>query len=203
MEEPDFPYPTQKGTSKIKWTVFIGLFLIAAVVGGVLLTRQPKKLEEKKSVVIEKKEPTPTEKPKIEKTAVKIQVLNGTGTPGQAGIVVKALEDAGYSADNIKSGNAETIDHSTTTITSRADFEGIVSDIKDVLKKTFDEITVGSQNLSDDSAFDIVVVTGGKTFETVTPTTSVTGSGSPTPSPTITITTTPTPSLTPSPTPTP
>ena len=150
-------------------------------------------VSQKEAVVVENKMPSPTPLPKIDKKTVKIQVQNGTGTPGQAGIVVKALEDAGYSSDNIKTGNADKFDNSTTSITARDNFEEIVNDIKEVLKSTFDKITVVSPNLDKDSEFDIVVVTGGKIFESVTPTTSV----SPTPSLTTTPTTTPSPTPTP------
>lgn len=192
MEETAFPYPNQQQKSiKTKRAIIIGFVLLATLIGGFFIFRQPKKTDEKKDVVVEKKEPTPTEKPKIEKSSVKIQVINGTGTPGQAGVVVKALVDAGYTADNIKTGNADKFDNSTTLITARDNYEEIVNDIKEVLKSTFDKITVILPNLDKTSEFDIVVVTGGKIFEAVTPTTSL--------SPTSSVTTTPT--LTPTPTP--
>ncbi len=187
MEETIAPYQNpQFKKGKISGTVWVVLFAIAVIlIGGFVLSRQQKKEPEvKKDIVVEKKEPSPTAKPKIEKSSVKIQVVNGTGTPGQAGVVVKALEGAGYSADNIKTDNAEKFDTLTTTITARADFEEIVNDIKDVLKPTFEEITVDSSNLNTDSEFDIVVVTGGKLFETVTATPSATiAPVSPTPTP--------------------
>lgn len=192
MEETNFSYPSHQPKKNNKTMLFVVIgILLAVLIGWFFMTQQPKKTDEvKNDVVVEEKTPTPTtEKPKIDKSSVKIQVINGTGTPGQAGIVVKALEDAGYSADNIKTGNAEEFDNSTTSITARDNFEEIVSDIKEVLKSTFDKITVVSPNLDKDSEFDIVVVTGGKIFETVTPTVSVT----------VTVTTTPT--LTPTPTP--
>jgi len=195
MEETAFSYPSQpKKSNKTMLFVIVGI-LLAILVGWFFMTQQPKNTDEVKDVTVEQKEPTPTEKPKIEKSSVKIQVINGTGTPGQAGIVVKALEDAGYSTDNIKTGNAEEFDNSTTSITARDNFEEIVDNIKEVLKPTFEKVTVVSPNLESDSEFDIVIVTGGKTFEAVTPTTSVTSAVSPTPS----VTTTPT--LTPTPTP--
>ena len=59
----------------------------------------------------------------------------GLELPVRAGIVVKALEDAGYSADNIKTGNADKFDNSTTSITAQDNFEEIVNDIKEVLNQ--------------------------------------------------------------------
>lgn len=195
------PYLNKQGKNNKNIVAILGVVVvIAALVGGILMLRQPKKTEQTQVVVVEKKEPSPTEKPKIDKKSVKIQVLNGTGTPGQAGIVVEALTKAEYNPDNIKTDNAEEFNATVTTITARAGFEDVASDIKDVLKGTFDTITIDSSPLDTSSEFDIVVVTGGKKFEEATPTTKP--SVSPTPSlttPSITIT----PSLTPSPTPTP
>ena len=194
MEETIAPYQNpQFKKSKVNGTVWVVLFAIAVIlIGGFVLSRQQKKVPEaKKDVVVEKKEPSPTAKPKIEKSSVKIQVVNGTGTPGQAGVVVKALEGAGYSADNIKTDNAEKFTTLTTTITARTDFEEIVNDIKDVLKPTFEEVTVDSSNLNSDSEFDIVIVTGGKLFEAITATPSATVTPSSSPSPTVSITSTP------------
>lgn len=194
MEEAVFPYSnpvTQSKNKKPLMGLVISLIVLVAVIVGLVMMKQPKKVEEKQDVSIEQKGPSPTEKPKIEKSTVKIQVVNGTGTPGQAGVVVKALEEAGYSTDNIKTGNAEEFDNTTTSITARDNFEEIVNDIKSVLGSAFDKITVVSPNLDADSEFDIVIITGGKIFEEATPTATVTEE--PTLSPTTTPTSTPTP----------
>ena len=197
MGETVFPYPSQQNKSnKKKLAIIIGaIVLVIAIVGGVLISQQPKKTVEDKVAVTETPTPSPTESPKIDKATVKIQVINGTGTPGQAGKVIKTLEEAGYSADNIKTGNAEKFDNLSTTITARENFDEIVSNIKEVLKSTFDEIVIGSPRLDASSEFDIVIVTGGKIFETITPTASASSSQSPTSTPTTTPTASPTPTL--------
>ncbi|MFA6016708.1 MAG: LytR C-terminal domain-containing protein [Patescibacteria group bacterium] len=200
MEPTNFQYTSQqKKGNKMLPMIVVGAVLLAGIIGSYLLLKQPKKEEVKKDVIVEQKVPTPTEKPKIDKATVKIQVINGTGTPGQAGVVVKALVDAGYTSDNIKTGNAEKFDNTTTSITARDNFEEIVTDIENVLKPTFDKFTVVSPNLDSISEFDIVVVTGGKAFEAPTPTKSATSSVSPTSSVTTTPTSTPTLTLTPTP----
>jgi len=203
MIDTTSPYLNQqRGSRKKKTAVIIGVVvLVAAVVGGILMTRQPKRTDQTEVSVVEKKEPSPTEKPKIDKKSVKIQVLNGTGTPGQAGIAVEALKKAGYNPDNIKTANAEEFNNTVTTITARAGFEDVASDVKDALKTVFDEINIDPSKLDEKSEFDIIVVTGGKKSEE-TPTTTITPTQNPTPSPTSTTTTpTPTPTLSPTPTP--
>src|SRR3989339_1613502 len=194
-----FPAPPKKNNKTL--LVIIGVVILAAIIGGYIMSKQPKKTEEKKEVVVEKSEPTPTEKPKIEKSTVKIQVINGTGTPGQAGEVVKALEEAGYSADNIKTGNAEEFDNSVTTIEAKVNFEEIISNIKDELESSFDEIKTKSSELDSENEFDVIIVTGGKIFVTATPTKSASPTSSTTPSPTAQPNTSPTPTITVTPTP--
>ncbi len=156
-------------------------------------------------------EPTPTEKPAIDKSSVKIQVQNGTGTPGQAAAAVEALTKAGYTADNIKTGNAEEYNHTTTTISAQKGFEDAAEDVKKSLTDLYKNVEIDSSNLESSSEFNIVIITGGNKYEeptkaasssptikptsattvTVIPTTSATTS--PTVSPTTTATPTPTP----------
>jgi len=195
MEPTAFQYPTQQSKkNKMLPMVVVVAVLLTAIIASYLIINKPKKTEEKKeAVVVENKIPSPTPLPKIDKKTVKIQIQNGTGTPGQAGLVVKALEDAGYSSDNIKTGNADKFDNSITSITAKDNYEEIVTDIKDSLKSTFDKITVVSPNLDKDNEFDIVIVTGGKIYETATPTVGPTSSVTTTPTLTPTLTLTPTP----------
>jgi len=189
------PYSYQQGGNKKKKTaIIVFIIIIAAILGGILFLRQSKNTEQIKVAVVVKKEPSPTEKPRIDRNSVKAQVLNGTGTPGQAGIVVEALKKAGYNSDNIKTANATDFNNTVTAITAKDGFDDVASDVKDALKTTFDEITIDSTHLDKNSEFDIVVTTGGKKFE-LTPTQN------PIPSPTST-TTTLTPTSTPTSTPT-
>lgn len=184
MEEPDFPYPIQKDNSKLKWFAVISLASIG-ILGCILIFRQPQKIEAKKIIAapVEYKQlsNSPTVKPTKIKNNVTIQVLNGTGVPGQAGVIVKALEAGGYSLDNIKSGNAITIGGNATTITSRADFEEIVTNIKEILKPVFPEIVDGvlNPNPNEDSGFDIVIVTGEK-VSSITPSVAMSPTSNPT-----------------------
>ncbi len=199
MEETTFAYQTQQNKSKaIKQAVIVGVVVIVVII-GLLYSRQPKKLETEKAAVVATGAPTLTPTPKIEKSAVKIQVLNGTGTAGQAGVVVKALEDAGYTLANILSDNANTFDHTQTTITFKANLGDIANDIKSTLSSTFENVTLDATNLGASDQFDVIITTGGKTFASETPTVTPTGSESPTSTPTAT----PTVTVTASPTPTP
>lgn len=181
MEEPDAPYPTTGYSGKTKLGVLIGVVLIvtAMVVWGTSTWKKQsvvKGSEVKKVVAVEYKQlsNSPTSKPEKDKKVVTIQILNGTGVAGQAGLIVKALVESGYKLANIKLGNAEEFGHTGTTITANADFEEIVADIKDAVKPVFPEITDGiaDSNPNVDSGYDVVIITGSKATSTISPTKS-------------------------------
>jgi hypothetical protein len=191
---PNQPIGSRKKNSSKIIAVIIVLALLAV---GFVLFRQSSKGNQPKVTVVEKQEPTPTPTPQIDKKTVKIQVLNGTGTPGQAASAVDALKNAGYSADNIKTDNAADYNHAVTTIAMKEGFTEIANDVKTALSSAFDNITVDSSPLSSDSEFDVVITTGGKKFEENTPTPSPTSGPTNTPAETPTITPTPSPTPTP------
>lgn len=180
MEEPDFPYPIQKYSGKAKWvTLLIGTALIVTAIAiWAPFARQKqdktKGLEVKKVLAVEYKQlsNSPTSKPEKDKKDVTINILNGTGVTGQAGKIVNALVRAGYSLLNIKLGNADEFTHVGTTITSNADFEKTVKHIKEAIKPVFPEITDGipNNNPNIDSGFDVVIITGSRIINTITPT---------------------------------
>jgi len=183
--------------------LIIGIILLAAVLAGVFfLTRKPANTVVNKVVVTQTQSPSPTEMPKIDKTTVKIQVVNGTGVAGQASTVIKALTDAGYNADNIKSTNATIFNNTITTVTGRTNFDVTANDIATILKSNFNNIAVSSAKLDDTNAFDIVVLTGGKMEATITPSSSSNSTSISSSSSSSTIpTSTPAPTVNPTPTP--
>ena len=104
--------------------------------------------------------PSPTAAPAVDKMSVTIQVLNGTGTPGQASKVTASLKTAGYNADNMKTGNSPD-NAATSSIAAKAGFENVAADMKTVLAADFPDINVNTSPLDTSSDFDIVVTTGG------------------------------------------
>lgn len=193
--------PKKKGFPVVALVIVL---IVVALIGGFLIMNQSNKEEAPETTITPTQEPQPTEAPTIDKTTVKIQVLNGTGTPGQAGTAVKALVAGGYVEDNITAENAPDYDHTVTTIATKEGFESTAEDIKSALESDFDTVEIDSTALGSSSEFDVVVTTGGKKYEAPTsapkPTTS---SSTPTVTPTGTTSdaATPTPTRTPTPTP--
>jgi len=160
MTETDFQYLNQEHNKKKPVIIIATLILVIVIAGAMLLTRQPaKKVKDVVAATIPKKI-TPIEKPKIDKSTVKIQVMNGTGIPGQAKDVIKTLVTAGYSSNNIRSTNAEKFDNIKTIISMRDTFEETANDIGKILQTKFNEVNISSTRIDKYTEFDIVVVTG-------------------------------------------
>lgn len=108
-------------------------------------------------------QPTPTPLPTstpvptqvFDKQAAKLKVLNGTGTPGQAGKVKATLEDLGFSS--IDTGNADTTGTKTTVEVGSNVPKDVADEIVNELKKTFKDVSVSKTT---DSSFDVIVTTG-------------------------------------------
>jgi hypothetical protein len=100
--------------------------------------------------------PTATPVPTVAKDLLKVSVLNGTGTAGQAGKVKTILE--GLSFKDITTGNADTNDATDTTVSfsDRVSAE-IQKEVVQTLEKTFTKVE--TQKASSSSA-DITVTTG-------------------------------------------
>ena len=202
MIDPIPVYTTQPSVNKKgNRGMVIGIVVVFALLGGFIAYRQFKKTPPPKPAIVVNNQPSPTVTPAIDKSTIKIQVKNGTGTPGQAASVVDALKTAGYNADNIKTANANEYADTTTTISARTGFEGAANDIKSSLESLFTDIKIDPANLDSAGDFDIVILTGGKKY--AAPTEASNPTQTPIPVDTTTPTATPTPTDTPTPTPTP
>jgi len=191
--------PTVTKKSKLP-IISIAVVLLIALSTGIFLLRKntSSKPPEVAGAVTQAPSPSPSPTPTVDKQTVKIQVLNGTGTPGQATKVAVSLKNAGYNLDTIKTANAPD-SVAASSVAAKAGFESVAADIKTALSSDFPDIEISSTALATDSAFDIVVTTGGKAYvapTTPTPTAGATPTGTgdtPTPTPTTTNAPTPTP----------
>ena len=184
--------PKKKKNSSM--LVVIVTILIIVAVAGFILIRSRKQNKQTQATVAgtatEETTPMPSPTPQIDKQSVKIQVLNGTGMPGQAASVITDLTKAGFNPDNIQANNASDYDHSATTVATKSGFTGIVDDIKNALNSTFNNVSIDSAPLDDTNSYDVIITTGGKKY--IAPTNTPTPEATETPSITPTATVTPT-----------
>jgi len=100
---------------------------------------------------------TPTPVP-LQVSDLKIKVLNGTGTAGQAGQVVKLLTAESFSVQT--TGNAGNYDFSQTQIEIKKTIsQDVINLLTEALGADFSP-KISPQSLSDTSEFDIIITTG-------------------------------------------
>lgn len=101
---------------------------------------------------------TPTPTPElIPQEDLTINVQNGSGIAGQAGVVQSALEDLGFS--NIETGNSDDQEQTTTTV----EYSNQVSEedqelINEYLEETFSDVSIKQDQ--DTESFNIIIITG-------------------------------------------
>lgn len=119
--------------------------------GGVTETSQPTSAPEATVT------PTPSEEFKLDE--LKVNILNGSGIPGEAGKVQALLEEAGFA--DFKAGNADNYSYTITEVSLK---EGVSGAAFDAVKEALDEYNVVKQEdtLAEDSEFDVEIIVGTK-----------------------------------------
>lgn len=150
---------TTETSRGVLWIVLIVAFLIGAFVGGgVIYTfnrfqKTPIQVVTASPVAIVSAEPSPA----MERSSLKLQVLNGTGIKGEASRIKMVLEKVGYT--NVQTGNAASQDFTLTEIS-----------IKDIKKEYIplltsdlsEEASVSSEikSLDEKNDFDVIITLG-------------------------------------------
>lgn len=102
--------------------------------------------------------PTPIPTPSVpERSDLKLQVLNGGGTPGSAGKAKTFLEEKGYSVTDV--GNTEEYTYETTEIHVQPGKEAYLEFLKEDLAEDY-TIGTAAADLSSDAAYDAQVIVG-------------------------------------------
>lgn len=101
--------------------------------------------------------PTATPTPVVDKTTLKIEVLNGSGTAGMAGKMKTLLEEKGYTV--VGTGNAKSYEYAQTEIQVTAEHEAFISVLTSDLSGSY---TVGSSaaTLKSTLPYNVVVIVG-------------------------------------------
>lgn len=100
--------------------------------------------------------PSPTPAPKVDKTKLRIKVLNGGGVKGKATVVKNLLKDKGY--QEILTDNADNFDYKETVIQAKKDQSAAASVVEQDLKDSVSPVK--KEELPDKEAADIVIIIG-------------------------------------------
>lgn len=101
-------------------------------------------------------QPSPTASPLRDKSAVKIEILNGSGIEGQAGKISSLLQEAGFS--DVTTGNKENFDQRTTITYKKTVSKDMLTEITDAIKDDFPDPTL--QTASQSAEYDVQITTG-------------------------------------------
>lgn len=104
------------------------------------------------------KTPTPTEEP-VASTKLRIEVLNGSGTSGEASKMASFLKSKGYLIAS--TGNADAFDYEQTTIQIKKSKSSELAQLKKDLSSSY-EVASSVSNLAETSSFDAIVIVGAK-----------------------------------------
>jgi len=195
--QPNVGFPSAKSQngSKTKWIVLIVVIIgMILVVGGWLLMKgdgsntEPTPTPESgvlSSFATPVPDPTaePTEEPSAEpavKSEVKIEILNGTGTPGDASLVKTALTKLGY--ENVEAANSDTQEEERTTVTFARELPAAtIDEITTALEEIFSEVRVRKGSLTE--GLHVKILTGPKGTSTTSSSPTPAASATPTASP--------------------
>jgi len=142
------------------------IVIILVLIGGYFVfgRKGKEEKEEKTDIITEAPTSTPTQAPEVERSDIKIQVLNGSGKEGAAGDFASILEDLGY--EDPETDNADNYDYEDITIQVKDTDEGEA--IYDLLKEDLEDedyIVNDLETLDEDSEFDVVIIVGLKEGE--------------------------------------
>lgn len=188
-----FPQSTPPKGGMPKWPFAAGGVLLILGIGGFFLmqsTRSDSEAEATPTPYVSGlssiETPAPTETPSATssptpsaapltaavRSGLSIEIQNGTGTPGDAGVAKKELDTLGYT--KVTTGNAPDSSATETTITYTSEVPAaVVAEITSSLEKVFSSVTAQKGVLT--GSTNIKIVTGpkkasGATKATATPT---------------------------------
>lgn len=148
--------------------ILIAAVISGVVVGGIIYFNSK---VSKPLTIAETQPPSPTPQEevmeekeameeKVDLTQYSVQVLNGSGVPGEAGNAESSLTDAGF--ENIDTGNADSYDYEQTEVSLKADLpEAIYKAIEDALGGQYN-VVKSETTLSEGSDYNIQVIVGAK-----------------------------------------
>jgi hypothetical protein len=163
--------PTQKGEKKgfkVFLIILLVLSFLAILAGGFIYYQKNISNKSGKATPTETPKPqvtTAAESPTPEASEVSlsdynVQVLNGSGIPGEAGNAKDLLSDLDF--NKVDTGNADNYDYTDTEVSLKEDVPNqVYDDIKDKLDSTYTVVKSDSSVL-DSSSYDVIIIVGTK-----------------------------------------
>jgi hypothetical protein len=201
FQRPSYQQTSKPGKKAKPWVIVLMLLAIVLMVGGILYflgsrgqNAEPSPSPEGQIESVATFEPEPTETPMpVNKEEISIQILNGTGIPGEATYLQGQLRDLGFT--EIEVGNADKQDYEDTQVTYSSDVSSEAMDeLTSELESIFQNVDTSRGSVG---SYDIQIITGLRKGQTPKPAATATPKATTTPTPTSSPTASPTPTATP------
>jgi hypothetical protein len=155
--------PKNKRSGLIKWIIIavIGLVLIGGAVffvfsGGGSEEENPSPTSSVDFIQTPQPTTLPTPSPAaIDRKAIAVQVLNGTGIPGEAGALETLLGGLGY--DDITTGNSSSTVSTTTMTYNSSVNQAAIAEITQLLEKTYQQVETKMSSTTGNYEISIVI----------------------------------------------
>jgi hypothetical protein len=162
--EPTIPAVKSSGGPNPLIIIVPGIFLLGALLGGIVFYQHRISLGTALStptplLTYNNTTASPTASPaaKLNLTKYPVNVMNGSGTPGQAGVVKDLLVTAGFTVSG--TGNAASYDFTKTVIKAKADVPAaFLTQLSAALSKSY--LMDTNQSLATSSANEVEVIVG-------------------------------------------
>lgn len=173
-------YEEQKKRRRLRWLSFLGMgaLLVVIISAGWYLLKswQSRLLVVKRSPLVSSSSeasaptnavvevpasPVVPEAPKeaFDRSALKVQVLNGSGKAGVAADLAKRLKALGYKG--IKTGDAAAANYTVLNLAVRGGEEKLKSFVTEDLAKVYPEVPIDAlDNLPEKGDFDVLIIVG-------------------------------------------
>lgn len=155
-------FPPKKESNPILWILIPGIFLLGALLGGIVFYQKGISKGETQTptpvpTIAPVATPTPTALPKADLSKYPIMVQNGSGIPGAAGDAKTILTKAGFTVSG--TGNAPTYDYTKTVIESKSDVpQAFIDQLSSTLSGTY--VMGTNVTLKDSSPEEVIVIVG-------------------------------------------
>src|SRR4030042_2694853 len=163
---PDTTKDVEKGRGpggKLIFLIIFALLVLGAIVGGILYFQKgvSEPTQQETTPTETPKEtltPTPVKEEEIDLKTISISILNGSGIAGKAGQVKDLLSKGGFSEENIITGNADSYDYKTVSVSLKDGLsEKVINTIQTSLSDDY-KVEVSEDNLQENSTYDVVII---------------------------------------------
>ncbi len=104
--------------------------------------------------------PSPEPQASVDLSTFSVSVLNGSGVAGEAAKVKDLLTQNGFDEEKVKTGNADSTDYTSTTVSVKEGLDdSVFTAVEESLAEVY-EVAKSEDTLDSNSTYDIIIIVG-------------------------------------------